>query len=136
MTGIWSQTHCDYSVILSCWRGFPGSARGKEPACQYRGHGFDPWIGKNPWRRKWPKDEVTARRDTVTTVASSGKSRRCFYNSTSGLISHEQLERQAEFCASTQDRLDSPVPTPQRPHFLFMISFLCQSRSGCGLPAP
>ena len=32
----------------------PGGASGKEPACQYRSHkrrGFDPWVGKIPWRR-------------------------------------------------------------------------------------
>ena len=26
----------------------------KEPACQCRRPGFSPWVGKNPWRRKWP----------------------------------------------------------------------------------
>ena len=26
--------------------------RGKESACQYWRHGFDPWVGKIPWRRK------------------------------------------------------------------------------------
>ena len=36
--------------------GFPGGTSGKEPACQYRKHkrrGFDSWVGKIPWRRKW-----------------------------------------------------------------------------------
>ena len=31
-------------------------ASGNEPACQCRRHkkpGFDPWVGKIPWRRKW-----------------------------------------------------------------------------------
>ena len=35
--------------------GFPGSASGKVPACQYRSHrrrGFHPWVGKIPWERK------------------------------------------------------------------------------------
>ena len=35
---------------------FPGGASGKEPACQCRRlkrHGFDPWVGKIPWRRAW-----------------------------------------------------------------------------------
>ena len=35
---------------------FPGGASGKEPACQGRRHkrcGFDPWVGKIPWRRAW-----------------------------------------------------------------------------------
>ena len=26
---------------------------GKEPACQCRRHGSDPWVGKVPWRWKW-----------------------------------------------------------------------------------
>ena len=26
---------------------------GKESICQYRGHGFDSWVGKIPWRKKW-----------------------------------------------------------------------------------
>ena len=26
---------------------------GKEFACQWRRRGFDPWVGKIPWRRKW-----------------------------------------------------------------------------------
>ena len=36
--------------------GFTGGASRKEPACQGRGHrrrGFNPWVGKIPWRRKW-----------------------------------------------------------------------------------
>ena len=36
--------------------GFPGGTRGKESACQCRRcrrQGFDPWVGKIPWRRKW-----------------------------------------------------------------------------------
>ena len=34
---------------------------GKEPACQCRrheGHGFDPWVGKIPWRRAWQPTSV------------------------------------------------------------------------------
>ena len=33
--------------------GLPWWLSGKESACQCRGHGFDPWIRKIPWRRKW-----------------------------------------------------------------------------------
>ena len=35
---------------------FPGGARGKERACQFRRHercGFDPWVEKIPRRRAW-----------------------------------------------------------------------------------
>ena len=41
--------------------GFPGSTRDKEPARQYRRHksrGFDPWVGKSPWRRAWQTTPV------------------------------------------------------------------------------
>ena len=31
--------------------GFPGGASGKESTCQCRRHGFDPWVGKIPWRK-------------------------------------------------------------------------------------
>ena len=40
------------SVIL--YTSFPGDTSGKEPACQCRRHkryGFNPWVGKIPWRR-------------------------------------------------------------------------------------
>ena len=45
-----------FSSSLWYIRGFPGGAGGKEPACQSRRHtrlGFDPWVGKIPWRRAW-----------------------------------------------------------------------------------
>ena len=37
-------------------KGFPSGTSGKEPICQcrrHRRHGFDPWVRKIPWRRKW-----------------------------------------------------------------------------------
>ena len=34
-------------------RGLPGGSDGKEPTCQCRNHGFDPWVGKIPWTSKW-----------------------------------------------------------------------------------
>ena len=33
--------------------GFPGSASGKESACQCRRHGFNPLVRKILWRRAW-----------------------------------------------------------------------------------
>ena len=34
-------------------KGFPGGSDSKESACQCRRRGFNPWVGKIPWRRKW-----------------------------------------------------------------------------------
>ena len=45
------------SSFVDCLRG----ASGKEPICQCRrrkGHGFDPWVGKIRWRRKWQPTTV------------------------------------------------------------------------------
>ena len=42
-------------------KGFPGGASAKEPACQCRIHkrcGFNAWVGKVPWRRKWQHTPV------------------------------------------------------------------------------
>ena len=32
--------------------GLPSWLSGKGPTCQWRQCGFDPWVGKIPWRRK------------------------------------------------------------------------------------
>ena len=48
-------TYMHLSTCLCRW-GFPGSTSGEEPTCQGRGCkrcGFDPWVGKSPWRRAW-----------------------------------------------------------------------------------
>ena len=33
--------------------GLPSRLSGKESACQGGRQGFDLWVGKFPWRRKW-----------------------------------------------------------------------------------
>ena len=41
--------------------GFPGGTSGKEPSCQRRRLkrlGYDPWVGKIPWRRAWQSTPV------------------------------------------------------------------------------
>ena len=41
--------------------GFPGGTSGKESTCRGSRHkrcGFDPWVGKMPWRRKWQPTPV------------------------------------------------------------------------------
>ena len=41
--------------------GCPGGTSGKEPSCQFRrhkGHEFDPWVRKIPWRRAWQATAV------------------------------------------------------------------------------
>jgi len=42
-------------------RDFPGGASGEESACQCRKcrrQGFDPWVRKIPWSRKWQPTPV------------------------------------------------------------------------------
>ena len=40
-------------MVLQTQEGLPGGARGDEPACQCRRFGFNPRVGKIPWRRAW-----------------------------------------------------------------------------------
>ena len=51
----WLSTH--FSPTPTChptnWR-----HSGKESSCQCRRHGFNPWVGKIPWRRKWQPTPV------------------------------------------------------------------------------
>ena len=46
-----------FLVILHDY-GLPMWLSGKEPTCQCRKCGFDPWVGKPPWRRKWQHTPV------------------------------------------------------------------------------
>ena len=42
--------------------GFPGGASGKKSSCRSRRHkrcGFNPWVRKIPWRRKWQPTPVS-----------------------------------------------------------------------------
>ena len=51
-----SQILIKFKYILIDTLGFPGGASGKESTCQCRRCkrcGFDPWVGKIPWNRKW-----------------------------------------------------------------------------------
>ena len=50
-----------YRYLKSYHVGFPGNATGKKLACQCRRHkrqGFNPWVGKIPWRRGWQPTPV------------------------------------------------------------------------------
>ena len=50
-----------YLRICSGNLGFSGGASGKEPACKCRRckrPGFNPWVGKIPWRRTWQPTPV------------------------------------------------------------------------------
>ena len=41
-----------WSVLHLCV-GLPWRLSGEESTCECRRCGFHPWVGKNPWRRKW-----------------------------------------------------------------------------------
>ena len=38
--------------------GFPRGSDGKETVCNVGDLGFDPWVGKIPWRRAWQPTPV------------------------------------------------------------------------------
>ena len=40
------------NIVCVVLPGLPRWFSGKEPPCQCRRCGFDPWVGKIPWRRK------------------------------------------------------------------------------------
>ena len=63
ITGRWSGG-LQLSVCLGNWEeqlgllGLPLWLRSKESTCQCRRCGFDPWVGKIPWKRKWQPTPV------------------------------------------------------------------------------
>ena len=61
MLKIFSSSPLVFRSLLNCvasfhQTGLPRRCNGKEPARQcrrHKRHGFDPWVRKIPWRRKW-----------------------------------------------------------------------------------
>ena len=48
-----------YSLLVGAFVfSFPGGSDGKSVCLQCRRPGFDPWVGKIPWRRKWQPTPV------------------------------------------------------------------------------
>ena len=43
---------------MSVFFGLPSWLSSKESTCQYRRCGFNPWVGKIPWSRKWQPTPV------------------------------------------------------------------------------
>ena len=56
MTGMSSLLEGLYDYDL--YWDFPGGSDGKEPAHQCRKPGFNPWVGKIPWRKEWVSTPV------------------------------------------------------------------------------
>ena len=50
------QTNTLYTLSLQCY--FPGGSDSKASCLQCRRPGFDPWVGKILWRRKWQPTPV------------------------------------------------------------------------------
>ena len=60
-TASWESVPGRYFSAASHTWGLPRWHSGKESACQcrrYKRLGFDPWVGKIPWRRKWQPTPV------------------------------------------------------------------------------
>ena len=50
-----------YFILRYEWLGLPRGLSSQESSCQcrrHRRHGFDPWVGKIPWRRAWQPTPV------------------------------------------------------------------------------
>ena len=82
-------------------QGFPGGDSGKEATCQQRRSkrlGFDPWVGKIPWRRKWQP----------TPIFLPGESHG--QRSLAGYSPSVQFSSAAQLCLTLCNRMDCSPP--------------------------
>ena len=54
----WQVIHSMNKSFALCFEGFPGGSEGKASSCNAGEPGFDPWVRKIPWRRKWQPTPV------------------------------------------------------------------------------
>ena len=54
----WSHRKVSEVTCISKLLGLPWRLNGKEPTCQWRRCGFNPWVQKILWRRKWEPPPV------------------------------------------------------------------------------
>ena len=50
-----------YVLTMDYFVSFHGAVGAKEPTCQcgrHKGHGFNPWVRKIPWRKAWKSTSV------------------------------------------------------------------------------
>ena len=45
-------------LLTPVFMDFPGGSDGKDSACNAGALGFNPWVGKIPWRRAWQPTPV------------------------------------------------------------------------------
>ena len=64
---------------------------GKESACPYRRCGFDPWIRKMPWRRKWQPIPIFLPGESYGQSSQAGYSPQGFKES--DMTEHAQFNR-------------------------------------------
>ena len=57
----WGHKESDTTEQLH-FQAFPGGSDGKASVYQCRRPGFDPWVGKIPWRRKWQPTPLLPRK--------------------------------------------------------------------------
>ena len=61
-------------MYMSLW-GFPGGNSGEKTTNQFRrcrSHGFDPWVGKIPWRRVWQSTPIFSSGESPWTEEPGG----------------------------------------------------------------
>ena len=81
----------------ACNCGLPWWLSGKESICCCRLLGFDPWVGKIPWRRKWPPTPV------LLPGKSPGQRSRVGYSPWGHRVRHDLATKQAATIARVAD---------------------------------
>ena len=101
------------------WMGFPGGASGTEPACQCRRHkkqGFNPWVGKIPWRSAWQPTPVFLPRESHGQRSLAGCSPQSYKSDTT-----ERLSTHARYDVSPSTFAEIRKLGPRAKHGLLPV---------------
>ena len=85
----WTEVNWASIIVLL---GLPRWQGAKESSCQCRRHGFDSWVGKSRWRRKWLPTPVFLPGKSHGPMSLAGYSQWCHKRVRHDLVTEQQYQ--------------------------------------------
>jgi len=123
---VWKSEKLNWTWWRLQFKRLPWWLQGKESVCQCRRCGFDPWVKKIPWRRKWQPTPVFFNGKSNGQRSLQGYSPWGPKESNMTECQKQQQKRQFLFSPTTDNYCIQKCPVPPTPFEELVLSQLSQ----------